>query len=199
MNGIEVSRVIFFFCMYIFSLFQLHLRSRMLCFIFFYSFWRITWDNIWSSLLDLLPLLCFPEKKHDEHEARESREWKATQGIKREKRTKMNVHQGPERKKHRPGGIDLPLWGVHQNLCSVFQVSCALYFPVSPMLFSFSHSYKLSHLLTSQQKSSLVLAEHLRGVKSLCIAGISWHDIVIFLSCLGVCEDLFHSLLKADQ
>lgn len=25
--------------------------------------------------------------------------------------------------------------------------------------------------LTSQQKSSLVLAEHLRGVKSLCIAG----------------------------
>lgn len=80
-----------------------------------------------------------------------------------------------------------PFWG--SFLLFVFCIPNSGLFWVSPLLFSFSHSYKLSHLLNSQQKSLLVFAEHLRGVKSLCMTGMSCPDIVILLSCLGVCED----------
>lgn len=68
---------------------------------------------------------------------------------------------------------------------------------------SLSHAILLQSLLQAVSPTHLTaeiifsLAEHPRGMKSRCIAGISWHNIVILLSCLGVCEDHFHSLLKA--
>lgn len=109
----------FFFCVYIFALFQLHLMSGMLCFIFFYYF--LLTDHLGYYLkqptwLTAALLISWKEtwwawgKQHTKVENEREKE---AQGIKREKRTeKIDTLRTTEEERW-PEGIDLPLWGVY--------------------------------------------------------------------------------------